>query len=40
MTRLRLEAAECFERDVRTRLPFRFGAAPKGRIAPAHPEKS
>ena len=25
MTRLRLEAVECFERDVRLRLPFRFG---------------
>src|SRR5215475_6770342 len=25
MTKLRLEAVECFERDVRLRLPFRFG---------------
>jgi len=25
MTRLRLEAVECFERDVKLRLPFRFG---------------
>ena len=25
MTKLRLEAVECFERDVKLRLPFRFG---------------